>query len=256
LRYLFALIFIVTSIIALSATPKYEEAGMVVFENPSDVSNSLIYFALIIGFTVFILLAVRYEKILAAVIYFLTFLSIYYVLLPFTGVLSLIPATIVVLALLKKPHWMVINLAALLLSAGISAIFGISLEPIPVIVLLVILAIYDAISVYKTKHMISLAESVAGLKAPMLFVIPRRGENAYMGVGDVVMPNILIVSAQFYTDSEYFFFIKVSALFSLIGAVIGLLVLLYLIERRGGAHAGLPFVNTGAILGFALSYLL
>ncbi len=253
MRYLFGLIFVVSALLALAATPKYEEAGMVVFENPSDITNSLLYFGLIIGFTAFILLAVRYRAILKAVIYFLTYLSMFYVLSPFIGILSAVVAAVVVFLLIKKPHWVVMNFAALMLASGITAIFGISLEPLPVILLLSVLAIYDIISVYKTKHMISLAESVTAIHAPMLFVIPRRDGNAYMGVGDVVMPNILVVSAQTFVDSPEVGFIKLAALLSLIGGLVGLMILLYIVEKRGGAHPGLPFVNFGAIAGFLLA---
>ncbi len=256
MRYLFGFIYILSALLALAAMPKYEEAGMVVFENPSDVSNSLLYFGLIIGFTAFILLAVRYSVVLKAVIYFLTFISIFYVLSPFIGALSLLIAAIVVILVATKPHWLVINFSALMLAAGITAIFGISLEPLPVIILLVVLAIYDIISVYRTKHMISLAESVTAINAPMLFIIPRKDGNAYMGVGDVVMPNILVVSAQFFTNSPSVGFIKSPALFALIGGLAGLMVLLYIVEKRGGAHPGLPFVNFGAIAGYTIGLLI
>ena len=44
---------------------------------------------------------------------------------------------------------------------------------LPTLLLLIILAVYDAISVYKTRHMVSLAEGVIKIKAPLLFVVPR-----------------------------------------------------------------------------------
>ena len=42
-----------------------------------------------------------------------------------------------------------------------------------VLVLLIGMATYDAISVYKTKHMIDLADTLIDLKLPILFVIPK-----------------------------------------------------------------------------------
>jgi len=255
MRYLFILIFILTSLLAIAATPKYEEAGMTVFENPSDVSNSFLYFFAIILFTIFILIVARWEKLIVAIIYSLTFISIFYILSPFVGVFSVIIAGLIII-LLRRPNWIVINVSALLLAAGISSMFGISLEPLPVIILLLILAVYDAVSVYKTKHMITLAESITKIKAPLLFVIPRKDGDAYMGVGDVVIPNILVVSAQKFTNSPEIFSIKISALLTLIGGALGLTFLLILIEKRGGAHPGLPYINLGSVLGFLLSGLL
>ncbi len=250
MRILFALFFVSTSVLAIASMPRYEEAGVVVFENPADVSNSFVYFLIVLAFTAFVLLSVRFKRILTLILQFITVLAIYYVLSPFIGVLAILIALLIILILEFKPNMLIINVAAIMLAAGITSIFGISLEPIPAIVLLVILAVYDAIAVYKTKHMINLAESVKDLKVPMLFVAPK---NAYMGVGDAVIPNILAVSAQRFTKSQVFLFLKVSALLTLVGGLIGLLILLYIVERKGGAHPGLPFVNTGAIIGFLVS---
>ena len=83
-------------------------------------------------------------------------------------------AIIATVLLYKYPEWYVIDALGLLLAAGVASIFGVSLGTVPVILLLVILAVYDAISVYKTKHMITLAEGVIDLKTPILFVIPKK----------------------------------------------------------------------------------
>ncbi len=255
MRYLFAIFFILSGFLALISIPVYEDAGMIVFENPSEISNSIYYFLLIIFFTAFVLFAVKYKKFLTFTIHFLVFLSIFYVLYPFTGIFSFFIALIVVTLLLLKPHWSVIDFAALMLAAGISAIFGISLEPTPVIVLMVILAIYDALAVYKTKHMIKLAESVTDLRAPMLFVLPSNSKEAYMGVGDVVMPCILAVSAQKFLNTATISFIKIPAIATLLGSVLALIILIRIVEKKGGAYPGLPFVNSGAIAGYLVSLL-
>jgi len=268
-RYVLLLIYVAAALLAIAATPKYEEAGMYAFEDPEDVSNSLIYFAVILGFTAFLLVVSKiWANFLQKLMYLLVLVSIYYVLIPFFGFTSILLAIAIVVLLVKKPNWIVINTSAFLLSAGIISIFGISLEPLPVIVLLVILAVYDAISVYKTGHMISLADSITKMKLPMLFIIPfsrdfslsdlekSRGKAVFMGVGDVVIPNILVVSAQVFTNSPYIGIIKASALFALLGGVCGLIALIAIMERKEGAHPGLPFLNAGAILGFLLSFLL
>jgi len=255
LRYIFAIVFLFANIFAVLSIRSYESAGMVVFENPEDVSNSLLYFALILSFTALILLLARSQRFLAGLIYALTFVSIFYVLAPFLDIFALILAVIITAALIKKPHWILIDISAFLLAVGIATMFGISLEPLPVIVLLAILAAYDAISVYKTKHMISLADSVTRINAPMVFIIPRGQEKMLMGVGDVVIPGILAVSAQRFTSSSEIGFIKLSALLTILGGFLGLMLLLYLVEKRKGAHAGLPFINSGAVLGFLIANL-
>ncbi|MEM2787461.1 MAG: presenilin family intramembrane aspartyl protease PSH [Archaeoglobaceae archaeon] len=253
MRFIFAIIFISANLMAVLSTHRYESAGMVVFENPEDVSNSFIYFILILLFTSLVLLLARSQQFLAGLIYFLTLISIFYVLIPFLDVFAIFVAIFITALLIKKPNWLLVNISAFMLSVGISAMFGISLEPLPVMVLLAILAVYDAISVYKTKHMLSLADSVTKINAPMVFVIPKGENKMLMGVGDVVMPAILAVSAQRFTNSPEIAFIKLSALLTIIGGFFGLALLLYLVEKRKGAHAGLPFINTGAIVGFLLA---
>lgn len=234
---------------AVLATPAYEEAGMVIFEDPSDPLNSMIYFLAILAFTALILLTIKFKKFIVFLIYFITFVTIYYILTPFLQFFSILIATFIVLILIKKPNWVVINISAILLSSGIAAMFGISLEPIPAIILLLVLAIYDFVAVHKTKHMIKLADTVAEIRAPILFEIPFKGERAYMGLGDVIIPSILIVSAQRFSEPQYILFFKVSAFTTLLFSLVALLLLVILVEKRGVA-AGLPVINSGAVLGF------
>lgn len=256
MRVFFALIFLLVNFLSIFSIESFESAGMVVFENPSDLSNSLVYFVMILAFTaLLIFLSKKKFELLPAMIYVLTFLAIFYALLPYLGLLALPISFAIMILLIKKPHWVVVNFSAFLLSVGIATMFGISLAPLPAIVLLVILAVYDAVSVYKTKHMISLAESVSRVNAPMLFVIPWRGEKMMIGVGDIVIPAILAVSAQKFLDAPVVAFVKIPALFTILGGTFGLLFLIYLVEKKRGAHAGLPFINSGAILGFLISQL-
>ncbi|MCS7119525.1 MAG: presenilin family intramembrane aspartyl protease PSH [Archaeoglobaceae archaeon] len=255
MRLIFAAIFLLVNFFSIFSIKPYESAGMVVFENPEEVSNSLLYFLLILIFTAFVLIIAR-TRLLSAIIYILTFIAMFYVLIPFFELFSFFISAIITILIIKKPNWIILNLSAFLLSSGIATMFGISLSPIPAVFLLVILAIYDAISVYKTKHMINLAESVSKINAPMLFVIPKGNEKAMIGVGDIVMPAILAVSAQKFLLAPEIFSIKFPALFTIFGGFFGLLILIYIVEKKGGAHAGLPFINSGAIAGFAISNLI
>jgi presenilin-like A22 family membrane protease len=168
------------------------------------------------------------------------------------------------------PEWYVIDTLGILIAAGAASIFGISLTILPVIILLVILMVYDAISVYKTRHMITLAEGVVDIKSPILFIVPKRrgysyiregvsniegGERAALiiGMGDLIMPSILVVSANVFLNTAKIGFVNVPALGAMIGSVIGL-VLLLTIVRKGKPQAGLPLINGGAITGFLAGY--
>lgn len=163
-----------------------------------------------------------------------------------------------------------INIAGILISAGCAAIFGISLSIIPVIILLILLLIYDAVSVHRTKHMLTIADGVLRQKMPIMFIVPKsRGysyrasgfsihdkkedRGAYMiGMGDMIMPSILVVSAQVYAGGADILSvggIALPALGALIGSIVGLCLLLVPVNT-GKPQPGLPYINAGAIIGF------
>ena len=176
-----------------------------------------------------------------------------------------------VIILYKYPEWYVIDIGGIIIGAGAIAIFGISLGILLVIILLICLAIYDAISVYKTKHMIDLADTVMDLKLPVLLVVPKirnysliketkrlkekleedsERDAFFMGLGDVVMPGILVVSAYNNINNSL-----PIALSIIIGTLIGFIFLMnYVI--KGKPQAGLPFLCGGAICGYIISSLI
>jgi presenilin-like A22 family membrane protease len=271
---------------ALLLSHPVQVSGIVAFENPESMANPVIFIVIMLAFTALLLVLIRYDlkKVIAAVIgisIFLTFVYIYMaVVYALTGATD--PATVIVLVLAvlstvllyKYPEWYVIDGLGILIGAGVAAIFGASLNILPVIILLVLLAVYDAISVYKTKHMITLAEGVVDLKTPILFVVPKRrdysfiregigkldsgGERAafIIGMGDMIMPSILVVSANVFLQGwRLAGMVNLPALGAMIGSLAGLLVLLYFV-MSGKPQAGLPPLNGGTILGFLAGWAL
>jgi len=69
------------------------------------------------------------------------------------------------------------------MGAGAAALFGISFGLLPALLLLSVLAIYDAISVYGTEHMLDLADGVMDLKIPVVLVIPMTLSYSYLEAG-------------------------------------------------------------------------
>jgi presenilin-like A22 family membrane protease len=69
------------------------------------------------------------------------------------------------------------------MGAGAAALFGISFGLLPALVLLSVLAVYDAISVYGTEHMLDLAEGVMDLKIPVVLVVPMTLSYSYLAAG-------------------------------------------------------------------------
>jgi presenilin-like A22 family membrane protease len=121
--------------------------------------------------------------------------------------------------------------------------------------------------------MIDLADVVLDLKLPVMLVIPKKlgysmvretkslkeklqaGEEReafFMGLGDVVMPGILVASA-FYSITSGGLIVALSVM---IGTLAGFGVLVTFL-LKGKPQAGLPFLCSGAILGYLISsYLL
>jgi len=277
-------LFLVTvEIGAILLSLPVQAAGLAAFEDPDSVANPVIFMVILLVFTGFLLLLIKYDlkKLISAVIgisIFITFVYIFSALVNMVMgatdaafVVILILSVAAIIALYKFPEWYVIDTLGILIAAGVASIFGVSLNILPVIVLLVILAVYDAISVYKTKHMITLAEGVIDLKTPILFVIPKKRGYSFiregigklddgtersafiMGMGDLIMPSVLVVSANvFLSGYRIFGMINIPALGAIIGSCAGLVVLMYFVTS-GRPQAGLPPLNGGTIIGFLLA---
>ncbi|MDO9036550.1 MAG: presenilin family intramembrane aspartyl protease PSH [Methanoregula sp.] len=274
------LLLLAVEIGALLISLPVQASGIVAFEDPTSLENPVVFILILLVFTGFLLVLIKYDmkKVIAAVIglsLFFTFAYIFAALIYATmGASDIANIVVLVLAILatallyKYPEWYVIDALGILIGAGVASIFGVSLDVLPVVILLILLALYDAISVYKTKHMITLAEGVIDLKTPILFVIPKRrdysfikdgigklgdgGERAafIIGMGDMIMPSILVVSANvFIKGAKLGGIINLPALGAIIGSLAGLCVLLYFV-MSGKPQAGLPPLNGGTILGF------
>ncbi len=284
-------------VIALLLAVPFRAQEVRAFEDPNDVTNALLYFGLILGFTAVVLLLIRRRKegvlrylILGAIAFTMVFVfsvplayAFYFLPAPWQGIISLAATMAVALgltyALLRYPEWYLVDAAGLSVAAGVTAIVGISFGILPALVFLVALAVYDAVAVYRTKHMIALADAVSGLRLPILIVIPKKlpysflkqprlrdqldkGEERaamFMGLGDIIIPGILVVSAFANLPNALTSFgigaNVVVAIATLIGTLVGFSLLMrYVLSGR--PQAGLPLLNSGAILAYLISYFL
>jgi len=273
------LMLLSVQIIAIILALPMQAAGLVAFEDPESVANPLFFIGILLAFTLVLLLLIRVggRRFLAAIIGVAIFMTFVYLFGALFGLAfgatdiatvgTLIAAGAATALLYLYPEWYVIDVLGVLLSGGIASIFGISLAILPVIVLLVLLAVYDAISVYRTKHMITLAEGVIETKAPIMVVVPKRADYSFrreglniqegeergaflMGLGDLIMPSILVVSSHVFVDAPAVLWVlSAPTLGAMVGSLAGLALLLYFVNT-GKAQAGLPPLNSGVILGF------
>ena len=301
------------------------EATHQTFEDPENPVNSLLVVGFILVATAGMLVIIKRgaERLIRWLIIFVGGMLAWFVLdvlarlalAPFLAdptvavagtIIGAIGALAVVAGLVFHPEWYVIDAAGVLMGAGAAGLFGVSFGIGPALLLLVVLAVYDAISVYGTKHMLTLAEGVMDQNIPVLFVIPatlsfsmddladaeslgeedgeeggdevddspeglpndeeptREAERGplerdalFIGLGDAVIPTILVASAGFFLDAPALvpgLALNVPALGAMVGTIAGLLGLLFLV-MKGRPHAGLPLLNGGAITGYLIAAL-
>ncbi|PSQ52557.1 hypothetical protein BRD20_06880 [Halobacteriales archaeon SW_8_65_20] len=287
-------LFVLVQVLALALVAPFDAAGyQAVPDGQTDNPvNSLVYIAGILVATGLMLLAFRYDadSLVRGVIALSATYICYYVfsvLLPPVSVaripvLALAAAVALVAAMLAYPEWYVIDTAGVVMGGGAAGLFGISFGVLPAVVLLGILAVYDAISVYGTEHMLDLADGVMNLRLPVILVMPLSlsysfidamddeegatdesddtdGERDafFIGLGDAVMPTVLVASVAHFSDLPTLvpgLDAPLPAVTAAIGMLAGLLVLMRLVAA-GRAHAGLPLLNGGAIGGYLVGAL-
>ncbi len=304
-----AVLLVASQAVAIALSPLFQSSGFQAFPNPSDVTNTAIYIILILVFTAVILGLVRYRRqnlakyvIMASIFVTLAFvllLPLYYGLYYGTGqnqdpnfqnvladvatLLSFAVAAVLIYLLVKFPEWYVVDTIGFVTAAGVTAILGISFGLLPAILLLIALAVYDAWAVYRTKHMITLADELTSQRLPILLVIPKKAgysfreqkslkaqvasgeerEAMFIGLGDLIIPGIMSVSAFTFLNDPTLLgrslgpvapFMTV-AVGTIIGSLVGFFVLMRYV-LKGNPQAGLPLLNGGALLGFLVTSLL
>jgi len=102
------------------------------------------------------------------------------------------------------------------------------------------------------------------IRIPLSFIIPKKlpysvfdaqinpdgtGKAIYIGFGDLTFPTLLVVSAKTFMNVHY------AVVGAMIGTLVGVIGLMHFTSRRR-MHAGLPFLNTGAIIGFLIGLMI
>ena len=315
-------LFVLVQLGSLALVQPFMDAGYQTVEDPSDPTNSLLYIGAILVATVVMLAAMRFgiDRFLQGLIVFAAVLLSFYVFSVVVppvvtaggyNVLAVAFALALGVGLVAYPEWYVIDAAGVVMGAGAAGLFGISFGVLPAFVLLVVLAVYDAVSVYGTEHMLTLASGVMDLRLPVVLVIPLtlsysfleetgpetlegeteeetddedgdgseadgpEGEGSeaeepddpldrdalFVGLGDAVIPTILVASAAFFRPGDPALLdvpglaVTAPALGAIGGTIAGLLVLMWMV-LKGRAHAGLPLLNGGAVAGYLLGAVL
>lgn len=326
-----AAMFIGTIGIGMFIQPLYDIPEARAFGEEGTTKSGFILLELVlIGvFTVAIIWLARkgLEALIKGIVMLALGLSLFYALQPFTliilylvgfatpasvGLSALVITIAGMVALHRYPEWYVVNSVGVMVGAGVIVMIGISFVPTLVIIFMLLAAIYDYWAVHKSKHMLELADTMIGLKLPVLLVSPKEkgysfldqegdimrdssnaGEMAppppgydgvmeaemvdeaerlrpkkksrdalFMGLGDVIFPGMLVISALSFLPEwgpevwnafgEIHLAQLVVGVGTLIGGLVGYVALMYFVAQ-GKPQPGLPLLNGGAILGYLIS---
>jgi len=175
-----------------------------------------------------------------------------------------------------------VDTVGIAIAAGVTAVLGISFAILPAFLLLIGLALYDAWAVYRSKHMVTLADEMTSQRLPILLVVPKKASYSYleqkslkeqiakgeereamfMGLGDIIIPGVLVVAASIFLRPQFgypdvtvlglpgYLFV---ALMTMVGTLVGFSILMRFV-MKGNPQAGLPLLNGGAIAGYLVSF--
>lgn len=173
-------------------------------------------------------------------------------------------AALFLFLLLSRPSPLVHNTALIFAIAGMGAAVGSQLTPETVILLFLLFALYDFVAVYKTKHMVKMAEAMIENKAIVGLIIPPKasgfqadlnkmpikGNFLVLGGGDVIFPLLLAVSML----SKGFVPALLVVGFSLLGLLA--VFLIFISQKTRKPMPALPPLALFCAIGYLLSKLI
>ena len=232
--------------------PGEEQIMRPVVENPQDVGSAFWLFGYILAATVVMLVLMKrgWSFIINIALLLSFFSGAFFCLAAIVGDLSPL-LTLILLALVIWQRRGVVwpNIALIFTLAGVGAILGASLGMLPVTALLVLLAVYDYISVFITKHMVTIAKESKG-KVNLMFLVPVGGRIMGLGAGDIALPTTFAVSVLAAHGAGY-------AIPTAFGGLLGLVSLFYyLLDREDVTLPALPPIAGGLLIGDGLTRLI
>lgn len=248
----------------------------------NESASSGVYFFLVVGLSTALMLVLYKLKaslvikawfalaiFLTLNVFFSTFLEFIYAILA-TAIFFIIRY--------KTKRWQIRNLVDICAFAGAGALFGSMIGILPAIILLILLSVYDIVSVFYTKHMVSLAKSgvksdtFMGISYPKASGISKEEKEVegdsdktdnkvksrtkeekeskfgVLGGGDIIIP--MIVSIALIKK-----FTILSGVFAVLFSALSLSVLL-LKSKKGKFYPAIPPLAFGLFSGFSVWYLL
>jgi len=258
------LIFLVVQVIGLVSANYYFKQDLnlgIINNNPNDVWNAVALVGEIIFMTALILIFKKLFKskgYLKLFEYFALFVGMVVVLeifLPYVSALFISFLLLWIRDILKRHKsfgkillWYN-NLLLALSIAGAGSLIGLSLGLLPVTFFLILLSIYDFVAVFYTKHMVTLANMFKKQKLSLMFSIPTKKKNYFLGGGDLVVPLVVSSSLFIVLITKYSFITTMIAVILIwITSLIGLAWTFWFLENNRMNIKALPALPPQAIL--------
>lgn len=280
----FVLIFVFCTVVGLyvgaRAIPDVGEVNPATGTSVNDPLGALYFLGIVLVGTAILLLVLRYYKgdllfrLFEIYVIFVGSMMLWqYVLVDaqyaigfgftdaqyLTALLIVSAATIVVRFV--KRTFIVLNFTLALTIAGVGGVLGSFMGFIPALLLVLALGTYDLIAVFKTKHMLKLADQSRLRKMPIMFETPSKGiktgprkggkgeDVLGLGTGDIAIPLVFFVGVLRTFHSW------VPVIGAVLGAGVGLMLTIYYVTtiRRTALPALPPIIGCSIIgLGIAL----
>jgi len=245
------MMFTTSILMGVFIQPFYNFSEMRAFgeEGTTEAGNIVFELGMIFLFTVAIIWLARkgLEMLIKGIVFFALGYSLLMAVLPIFSILvwllgvevgdwvafvACLGITVGMMYTLHKfPEWYVVNTVGVLVGSGVIVMLGIAFVPVLIILFMILAAIYDHWAVNGSKHMLELADTMIGLKLPVLLVAPKntsytfleqeadvmgstetrvevrddgsevhrskpKGRDAlFMGLGDVIFPGMLVISS-------------------------------------------------------------
>lgn len=133
------------------------------------------------------------------------------------------------------------NVAAVIAGATAGGIIGAMLGILPVLLFVTLLALYDIVAVFYTKHMVKMAKAIVSKNLAFTYALPTKEHTFQLGTGDFVIPMVIasaVMATQMPLGYPYFLLGPIIIMFASLTGLIGTIKLVR--NKPGNALPALP----------------
>ena len=251
---LLVFLFLIAHFLGLIILNNYSAEELPLGLEPPEVEENTSFIPVFIGIllaTVFMLFIARFKGMMFWKVWF--FITITLTLtIAFGAFLTQFIAILLAIAFallrLFKNNVYIHNFSEMFIYGGLASIFVPVFNLFSISILLILISVYDYISVFKTKHMIKLAKMQTKSKIFTGLFIPYNGKTAILGGGDIGFT--LLFSGVILKESGIVAAVIVSSIAAL--SLFGLLVY----SKKNKLYPAMPPLTIGCFIGLLIVKLL